>query len=171
MFKVGSFNSHMQILTEFRPADESDDDAIASIWHSSASLPGVGPADMPPEADLRQRVDRELAAGWRVTVAVREGDIIGFVAIKPKEALLCELFIRPDSLGAGIGRALLEWAKAAMPEGFTLYTRSTNLNARRFYEKMGLVETRQGAHPRTGEPITFYGWNVQPSALAASRDQ
>jgi ribosomal protein S18 acetylase RimI-like enzyme len=145
---------------ELRPAGEADYDAIAEIWHSSASLPGVGPASIPSEAELRQRVELEFASGWSVTVAVRGNLVVGFVAIKPGEAVLSELFVRPRSLGEGIGRRLLAHAIAAMPNGFTLFTRSSNVRARRFYEREGLTLLRDGTHPRAGDPITYYGWNA-----------
>jgi putative acetyltransferase len=154
----------MQTAPELRPSNEADRDAIASVWHSSASLPGVGPSVMPTEAELRHRVDVELAVGWEVTVAVQHGEIIGFLAIKRKEAVLAELFIRPGSLGAGVGRLLLAHAIAEMPEGFTLYTRAANERARRFYQKSGLIELRDGIHPRSGDPIVYYGWNVTSTA-------
>jgi ribosomal protein S18 acetylase RimI-like enzyme len=115
---------------------------------------------MPTEADLRERVDIELAEGWDVTVAVRDGEIVGFAAIKKKEAVLAELSVKPGSLGGGIGKALLAHAIAAMPGGFTLYTRIGNERARRFYEKAGLVELREGTHPRSGDAIVYYGWNA-----------
>ena len=146
---------------ELRPATMADHDAIAHVWHGSASLPGAGPAVMPTEAEMRKRIDREVAAGWNMTVAVRANEIVGFVAIRPSEAVLAELFVRPGSTGGGIGRALLAHAKAAMPEGFMLYTRSANAGARRFYEREGLVVLREDTHPRTGDPITYYGWNVR----------
>jgi putative acetyltransferase len=151
---------------ELRPANETDHDAIAKVWHSSANLPGVGPAVMPTKADLRQRIDVEIAAGWIVTVAVRDDEIVGFLAIKPKEAVLAELFVRPDSLRGGIGRTLLAHAASAMPGGFTLHTRSSNMKARRFYEQTGLIALREGIHPRSGDPIIYYGWNaVQATAI------
>jgi len=76
----------MEIKTQaidLRPAIEADRDAIAEIWHESASLPGVGPPVIPSLAELRERVDREFNAGWQVTVAVRDDRIVGFLAIKP----------------------------------------------------------------------------------------
>ena len=145
---------------ELRPSTEADHDAIARVWHSSASLPSVGPANMPTEAELRQRVDAEFAAGRNVTVAVRDNEIVGFVAIKPKEAVLAELFVHPNALGIGIGQALLAHAMGAMPGGFTLFTRPSNVKARRFYERAGLIALRDGVHPRSGDPIIYYGWNV-----------
>ncbi|CAN5274574.1 hypothetical protein BH10PSE7_BH10PSE7_23310 [soil metagenome] len=145
----------------FRPSVEADYDAIAAVWHSSASLDGVGPLVMPTRNELRERVDRAFAAGWAVTVAVRENDVIGFVAIRPREAILDELFVRPSFIGSGVGRALLAQAMTAMPQGFTLYTRSSNARARRFYEKAGLVYLRDDVHRRTGGPVTYYGWNMR----------
>jgi ribosomal protein S18 acetylase RimI-like enzyme len=150
----------MQVY-ELRPSREADYEAIAKVWHSSASLPGVGPAIMPTETELRKRVDLEFAAGWSVTVAVRSNEVVGFVAIKKSEAVLAELFVRPGSIGGGIGQALLAHAIAAMPEGFTLHTRSANAKARRFYERAGLVVLRDDTHPRTGDPVTYYGWHVR----------
>lgn len=141
-----------------RPSTEADYDTIAEIWHSSASLPGVGPPMMPTEADLRKRLEAEFAAGWQVTLAVRGDEIVGFLAIRLAEAVLAELFVRPGSLGGGIGQALLAQAIDAMPGGFTLFTRSGNLRARRFYEKAGLAVLREAIHPRFGDPIVYYEW-------------
>ncbi|WP_027169601.1 N-acetyltransferase [Mesorhizobium sp. WSM3224] len=141
-----------------RPASAADHGQIAEVWHSSASLPTVGPPTMPTLEDLRRRVDIEFSAGWDVTVAARNSEIIGFVAVTPPEAVLSELFVRPDSLGAGIGRALLQHAMLAMPSGFTLFTRSGNIKARRFYEKAGLTFLRDDLHPRNRDPVTHYGW-------------
>jgi ribosomal protein S18 acetylase RimI-like enzyme len=96
-----------------------------------------------------------------VTVAVRDDRIVGFLAIKPAEAVLAELFVRPEAIGSGVGRALLAHATTAMPAGFTLFTRSANERARRFYETGGLTFLRNDVHPRAGDPITYYGWNVR----------
>ena len=153
-------------LHELRPAIEADNDQIADVWHSSASLPGVGPPVMPALGELRERVDAELAAGWNVTVAVRDGRIAGFVAIRTGDAVLDQLFVRPDARGAGIGGALLAHAKTAMPNGFSLFTRAGNASARRFYEKAGLVPLREDLHPRVGDPIVYYGWKITLADLS-----
>ncbi|KAB0680027.1 GNAT family N-acetyltransferase [Aureimonas leprariae] len=141
-----------------RAATAADREAIAAVWHASASLPDVGPPAMPTLRELRQRLDAELAAGWAVTVAVQDGAVVGFVALKPAECILAELFVRPDAIGGGLGQALLDHAKQAMPDGFTLYTRPANVRACRFYERAGLSFLRYGTHPRTGEPTVYYHW-------------
>jgi ribosomal protein S18 acetylase RimI-like enzyme len=141
-----------------RPALPADYDAIAEIWHAGASLPTVGPPIMPTPEQLRRRVDAEFDAGWKVTLAVRDHQIVGFIAITPQQAHVEELFIRPDALGGGIGQALLAHAMAKMPEGFTLFTRTGNSRARRFYEKAGLIALREDIHPRFGDAIIYYSW-------------
>ncbi len=48
---------------QLRPSTRTDHDAIAEVWHGSASLEGVGPPTMPTLNELRARVDLEFAAG------------------------------------------------------------------------------------------------------------
>lgn len=141
-----------------RPATPDDYDAIAAIWHLSASLPGVGPAQLPSLERLRARLDVEVAEGWQVTVAEAGKEVIGFLAVKPEAAILDQLFMHPEARGLGLGLLLLDAAKTQMPDGFTLFTRPGNLPARRFYEKHGLVHLRDELHPVFGDPIVWYGW-------------
>ncbi len=143
----------------FRLAQPEDHDAVAEIWHASASLPTVGPAIMPQLAALRRRLDQEIATGWSITLAELDGEIVGFLAIKPAEAILDQLFVRPDRLGTGLGSALLAHAKSLMQGGFTLFTRSGNIRARRFYERAGLAHLRDDVHPTFGDAISYYRWN------------
>jgi len=149
-----------------RPATSADRDAIATIWHEGASLPGVGPVALPSLAELRQRVDAEFAEGWVVTVAETGGAVAGFLAIRPDRALLDHFFLRADSRGAGVGKALFMEAMAAMPDGFTLFTRPGNIRACRFYESHGMRPLREEIHPRFGDVIVFYAW--RPSFLSPS---
>jgi putative acetyltransferase len=146
---------------ELRRATSGDHDAIAEIWHCSASLPGVGPPVMPTVEELRRRVGEEIAAGWKVTVAEQNGAIVGFAAVKINDAILDQLFVRPGHIGSGLGRALFKDCQSQMPEGFTLHTASSNETARRFYEKAGMQVLRQDSHPRTAHPVTYYVWNAR----------
>lgn len=103
-------------------------------------------------------MDREIEAGWHLTVAVKQAEIVGFLAIRTDKALLDQLFLQPASIGKGIGQKLLEEAKRLMPQGFTLHTAATNDHARRFYEASGLSIDREELHPRFGHPIVWYKW-------------
>ena len=144
-----------------RPATSDDHNAIAEIWHSSASLPGVGPPVMPTLQELRRRVGEETVAGWKVTVAEQNGNIVGFAAVKLNDAILDQLFVRPDLIGSGLGRELFKDCLEQMPDGFTLHTASSNEKARGFYEKAGMQFQRQDSHPLTGHPVTYYVWNAR----------
>ncbi len=148
-------------MTEIRlrPAVARDCDAIAEIWHAGASLPGVGPPQMPTVVELKQRVPREFEQGWIVTVAESGGRILGFIAVKPTEGALAELFLRLEVRGHGVGELLMARAREQMPDGFTLFTRVGNGPARRFYERQGLVRLREAIHPRFGDAIVYYGWS------------
>lgn len=151
----------MELCTQdftLRSARKADYDVIAEIWHKSASLPTVGPPLMPSLSELRARVDLGFANGWHVTLAERGDNILGFVATIAAASTLNELFVRPEFLGLGIGHVLLAQAKAEMPDGFTLFTATANARARHFYEKAGLKNLRDDAHPRSGNPVTYYGW-------------
>jgi GNAT superfamily N-acetyltransferase len=142
-----------------RPAKDEDLKRIAEIWHTSASLPDVGPPTMPSYSDLRLRVDQEIEAGWEVTLAVAGAAVIGFIALKPKESILAEVFLCPDQIGNGVGKMLLDYAKTEMPGGFTLFTTSANVRARHFYEREGLTAFREAPHPRSGHPVTYFKWH------------
>ena len=66
------------------------------------------------------------------------------------------LLVRSAAVSGGHS---LDAVKIAMPEGFTLFTRTGNGTARRFYEKAGLVALREDIHPRFGDPIIYYSWS------------
>lgn len=123
-------------------------------------MDGAAP-HMPSVAEPRARIDVELRAGWRLETAVRRSGIVGLLAIKPAEAVLDQIFVRPDAQGTGIGAALLERAKRAMPGGFTLRKAAANGRAGRFYEKHGLKLLRAGVHPQSDRPVRFYGWDAR----------
>ena len=141
-----------------RPAIEADRDSVASIWHAGASLPGVGPAALPPLTVLRSRIDQELAEGWDLTIAEQAGEVVGFIALRRDQSVLDQLFVHPGSVGGGIGKALFAHAKAMMPAGFSLFTRPGNARARRFYEARGMSVLRHDTHPHFGDAIVFYAW-------------
>ncbi|WP_182086928.1 GNAT family N-acetyltransferase [Aureimonas sp. ME7] len=141
-----------------RPFRQSDADAIIDIWHRGASLPGVGPEALPSIAEFRDELIPALVSACRIVVAEGADMVLGFVALKPDERVLDQLFVRPDAVGTGIGRQLIDEAKRRMPDGFTLFTRPGNVRARRFYEASGLRALRTERHPRFGDEILFYGW-------------
>lgn len=151
----------MADVVTVRPACGGDLDAIALLWRNSAALPGVITAPLPPLPAIRARVDRDLAAGWVLSVAQSGDRLVGMLALRPDQNVLDQIFVAPDWLGRGVGRLLINVAKAAMPAGFVLHTGIGNLRAQRFYAAAGLSLLGDRPDPRTGEAVRFYAW--QPS--------
>jgi GNAT superfamily N-acetyltransferase len=109
-----------------RPAAAADLDAIRSIEEAYGNL-----HPWPARPDF---LDHEFEAG-RIVVAQRLPELVGFAGVFDYSELtyLADLFVRPDLLGQGIGRALLavilqgreSWATLASsdPRAVPLYVR------------------------------------------------
>ncbi len=141
-----------------RPARDGDRDGVAMLWRCSAGLPGVISAPLPPLQETRARVDHDLAGGWVLSVAESGDRLVGMLALRPDLGVLDQIFVAPDWLGRGVGRLMMDAAKAAMPNGFTLHTGLENRRAQRFYAASGLALLGDRPDPRTGEPVRFYAW-------------
>jgi N-acetylglutamate synthase-like GNAT family acetyltransferase len=92
----------------------------------------------------------------RTWVAEAEGRPIGVLTLGPPGPLVEVdlLFVEPDAIGTGAGRAL--WAHAvtvARSEGAeTLFVQS-DPNAEEFYRRMGAVRTGESPSPSTGRSL------------------
>jgi GNAT superfamily N-acetyltransferase len=77
---------------------------------------------------------------------------------------LDQLYVAPDRLGEGIGRALLDIAKERSPQGLRLYTFQVNHRARRFYEQNGFVAEffGEGTGNEERQPDVRYAWEPVP---------
>lgn len=106
--------------------------------------------------------------GWeqadhRMTVAERDGRLVGFSYLGPDDAgapdtgLLNALHVEPDERGRGIGRALMADALAAMRARrwtrATLWVVERNEPARRFYERGGWAATGARRHTLIGSAV------------------
>jgi GNAT superfamily N-acetyltransferase len=89
-----------------------------------------------PELTLTpEQVERQ-----RVTVAERDGRVVGFYALagQPPDGVLEQLFVEPDHIGSGIGRALWRHAvQVASRLGFQRLTLDADLGAEPFYWRWG----------------------------------
>lgn len=124
-----------------RPPLPGEEAALARLWFNSWASNGFdGPPDL--RQQLVERVPRELAGRWEVTVAEADGRLLGFLALAPAERRLDQIFVAPEALGQGVGAALFAVALARMPEGFWLTTQIENARARGFYERRGMEVER-----------------------------
>lgn len=72
-----------------------------------------------------------------------------------------QLYVNPDYQRLGLGRALLNHARALSPEHLWLYTLQINANGRTFYEKNGFRAVKFGiSPPPEAEPDVEYHWDV-----------
>ncbi|HKD47417.1 MAG TPA: GNAT family N-acetyltransferase [Rhizomicrobium sp.] len=147
------FLNHSSV--EIRPYTETDFEAVTAIWLASWQSTGI---DAPVTlAELRERWLKDFAVGRMVYVAMAENDIAGFMVLRP--GLLDQLFIAPTRQSEGFGKALLDFAKQQMPEGFELRT-ALHSRAPAFYEREGLERGEVGIHPRLGHEIVTYYWRT-----------
>jgi ribosomal protein S18 acetylase RimI-like enzyme len=87
-----------------------------------------------------------------------DGNVVGMMDVAAGD--LSQLYVRPDRLGEGIGRRLLDIARERSPDGLTLYTFQVNDRARRFYERHGFVAEwfGDGSANEEGQPDVRYVW-------------
>jgi len=87
-------------------------------------------------------VDPEQATAGLAQVAERDGAVAGIVQVSlaGDEAELDLLFVAPEAMGNGVGRALLAWAcDAARAHGARRLVILSDPAARAFYERCGAV--------------------------------
>lgn len=141
---------------EIRPYTEADLEPVVSLWMASWKSSGPTFGQWVTLDVLRERLPREIAGGWSVHVVTLGGDIVGFIACTA--TTVEQLFVAPALQGQGIGKVLLDFAKAQMPQGFTLTTAADNWMARQFYSREGLREGAPGIHPGFGHTIVPFEW-------------
>jgi ribosomal protein S18 acetylase RimI-like enzyme len=139
-------------VLEIRAAEPGDAAAIASVhvrtWQGAYRH--VFPAEGLDALTVDERTagwERVLAGGrQRVSVAVRDGTLVGFVSTGPSrgddaEGELYAIYVLPEEWGRGSGRLLMDAGLAALREdGYRdaiLWVLEDNPRTRRFYERSG----------------------------------
>ncbi len=139
-------------LTPYRPEFR---DRLVELWRASFAR-GVG-APVPTDvANHRRFFDEHVRAETSVTLALRDGALLGFGAFTP--ASVMQLYVDVDHLRQGIGSRLLELAKAGSEGRLWLYTFVTNTNAQRFYERHGFAVVERGFEPAMQLGDLRYEW-------------
>jgi GNAT superfamily N-acetyltransferase len=131
MIQVEEFNQH-----EVRP--------LVRMWRESFEY-GVGITDANP---IEAQIDyfwKEIAPTNRVRVARLGGQTVGVLASNSESVNL--LYVRVGFHRQGIGKQLLELAKAGSCGNLWLYTFARNKGACTFYENQGFVVAQRGFEP------------------------
>lgn len=126
---------------ELRAATEADIPRIAEIWEPAwrdGHLGGV-PDELVRIRTSENFVQRSTTIQPHTTLAVLDGEVVGFVAVRDDE--IDQLFVDAAARGRGIADTLLrageEQIAAAGHHGAWLAVVATNARARRFYERNG----------------------------------
>ncbi|MBI1330667.1 MAG: GNAT family N-acetyltransferase [Alphaproteobacteria bacterium] len=141
-----------------RPAREDEYGTIARVWYDSWLSIGIANEKDATLAELRARIPKEVESGWELYAAELDGEIAAMLAFKRKENYLDQLFVEPSYHGQGIGKALLVFAREAMPDEMWLRTAEANIKAIAWYEREGFVREKLEQHPTNGRMMAYYRW-------------
>jgi GNAT superfamily N-acetyltransferase len=145
---------------DIRAATAGDATQIADVWLSSwRATFDFEPAHS--DDDVRRWVREELlveAEDWVATDPSQSHRVIALLGLS--EAMVEQLYVRPEWIGQGVGRGLLDLAKRLRPDGLELYCFAANGRARRFYERNGFVPVAfgDGSGNEERQPDVLYRW-------------
>ncbi len=141
-----------------RPARSRDAADIAALLRASkaAAMPWLAVVHSPAE-DLAW-VSGVLLPTCEVRVLEESGQVLAVCAVEG--SWVEQLYVAPGAQGRGLGRALLDEAKAGR-DHLDLHTFARNARARRFYAAAGFVEGGHGdgSGNEEGEPDVRLHWD------------
>ncbi len=149
------------IVQAFQPQQAP---ALVAMWRASFEH-GVGVKDPHSIDEQVAYLLQHVAPMSRVRVAMQGARIDGFLASTP--ACVVQLYVRVESIGQGIGGALLRLAQAESTGRLELFTFARNTRARAFYEHHGFKATAFGFEPTWQLEDVKYEW-VRDGASAGA---
>lgn len=149
------------IIDAATPGDLSALHALHKASWANAYAPFV------PAAALGKPLDDHMARTWAslppgILCARGDGKLIGFLRLKPKLGwpYIDNLHVLPGLTRGGVGRALMGAACDTLTDGgqsrVWLTVLADNMTARRFYARMGGIETARIRETLLGEPVTTF---------------
>ena len=147
-----------------RPARADEYDAVARVWMDSWVSTGLEEASQFLLAKLRARVPQEVEKGWSLFVADDRGKLGAMLALHLPKLYLDQLFVAPSYQGKSLGRKLLAYSRAQMPDEIHLRCVRENEKAWRWYEREGFVFEQEQVEPMTGFVMKYYRWNRKDTA-------
>jgi putative acetyltransferase len=136
----------------------TDEDAAIELWRRTWQQHYPRIDFTARVAWWRERWRNELLPAATITVAEREGALIGFVTVDPKTRYLDQIVVAPEAWGSEVAAALIAEARRLSPSGLELKVNADNARAIRFYEKHGFAITGQDVNPGSGAPIYAMSW-------------
>ena len=141
-----------------RAAVPADYDSLAQIWLESWYSTGLKSVFDPGPDMLKKRIPEEVAKGWALYAAEDHGAIVAMLALKPEDFYLDQLWVAPAHQGRGIGRALLSFTRAQLPDEIWLRCVVQNVSAWRWYEREGFLFEGEEDVPPSNMRMKRYRW-------------
>lgn len=140
-----------------RPATEADLPACADIINDYIDATDWLPR-VKSHTEIAGFFTRELLEKRTVLVVDAGGEIAAYVSAG--DGWLYAIYVAPEFRGAGLGKMLLDHLKELYPDQLELTVFEPNGAARRFYEREGFVEAREGRDEKTeeGVPTLLMRW-------------
>jgi len=146
---------------DIRRTTEGDGPAIGDLWLASWRATFDFPPGHPDDV-VRRWLTETLVPSSEAWVAVDDGGTpVALLALS--DTMVEQLYVAPAWIGRGVGRRLIELAKARRPEGLDLYCFAVNTRARRFYERHGFhaIAFGDGTGNEEGQPDVRYAWRPE----------
>jgi ribosomal protein S18 acetylase RimI-like enzyme len=131
---------------------------LLRLWRDAFEF-GVGVTDPHSLSEQREYFLAQVLPHHRVTLAVRESQLVGFVAAS--EGSVSQLHVQVGLHRQGIGSSLLALSKARSAGSLWLYAFTQNLRACRFYEKHGFIAVERGFEPHWQLEDVKYSWSAE----------
>ena len=147
-----------------RPARPDEYDEIARVWMNSWVSTGLEEASNFLLAKLRARIPMEIEKGWSLHVADDGGTLAAMLALHLPDHYLDQLFVAPEYQDRSVGRMLLAFTRAQLPDEIWLRCVRENEKAWRWYEREGFVFEKEQIESMTGFVMKYYRWTKEGNA-------
>ena len=139
-----------------RPATPADAPACAAILNA-----WIDETPWMPRVHSHEDVERhyrEFVFQKRKVIVAEDDAPIGYLALDTEEGFIASFFLKAEARGAGVGKRLLDDAKAEANQ-LQLWTFVENSGARRFYEREGFTEIeRSDGDNEESLPDILFRW-------------
>ena len=132
-----------------RKYQDHDLNELLEVWYQASLLahPFLDEAFLSQERENIAKVHMSLAETW---VYLQQGHLVGFISLLGNE--VGALFVDPTVQGQGIGRTLMDHARALRAE-LEVEVFKANRIGRRFYDGYGFSLESEHVHEQTGQAV------------------